>query len=101
MSSVFLVLLFSVNDDFTDSMAVLQFNINSDNPRRVFYTINGDTIDEPDETIVFQLSGPSGVALIPDRSTAVVTIINDDSEMVTSILFTAPLVWSWVLHNLA
>ncbi|CAI8049199.1 hypothetical protein GBAR_LOCUS27079, partial [Geodia barretti] len=68
----------TVNDDFTDSMAVLQFNINSDNPRRVFYTINGDTIDEPDETIVFQLSGPSGVALIPDRSTAVVTIINDD-----------------------
>lgn len=61
-------------------MAMLQFNSNADNARRDFYTIIGDSVIEPDETIEFELSGPTGVSLIPDRRTAVVTIINDDCE---------------------
>lgn len=61
-------------------MAMLQFNSNADNARRDFYTIIGDSVIEPDETIEFELSGPAGVSLIPNRRTAVVTIINDDCE---------------------
>ena len=61
-------------------MAMLQFNSNADNARRDFYTIIGDSVIEPDETIEFELSGPNGISLIPNRRTAVVTIINDDCE---------------------
>ena len=57
--------------------------MNSNNPLMEFYTILGDTRDEPDETILFQLSSlTGGVALIPDRSSATVTILNDDSKAV-------------------
>ena len=69
-------------------MAVFEFNTNADNPRRAFYTIIGDGVEEPDETIVFGLSEPSGVSLVSDRSTAVVNIINDDSESYTLNLYT-------------
>ena len=48
-----------------------------------FYTILGDTTDEPDETIQLQLSSQTpGVTLIGALSSATVIILNDDSKTV-------------------
>ena len=64
---------------------MLQFNSNSDNALKDFYTILGDVLVEDNENIVFQLSAaPSEVDLIPDRDVAVVTIIDDDCKTESS-----------------
>ena len=73
----------AVNDDYNSASGELVFNANSDNPLREFYTILGDTMGEPDETILFQLSSQTGgVALINGRSSATVIIVNDDGKTV-------------------
>lgn len=78
---VLLYLLHTVGEDYHTAEGRLVFNANADNPLKDFYTVLGDTVIEPDETILFRLSSPTGgVTLIGDRTDAVVTIVNDDCK---------------------
>ena len=86
-----------VTEDYVGNDRVITFNSNSDNAQREFYTIIGDDVIEPDETILFELSTlTGGVSLIADRRNAVATILNDDckiskilSAVICLFLFTA------------
>ncbi len=51
--------------------------------RTVAIEINGDTIAEEDETILFRLTGISGGELFPGQSERVLTIIDDDFTTVS------------------
>ena len=91
-TSVYTLVVPAEDVDYITAEGVLEFNSNSDNSLMDFYTILGDSMVEPDETIIFGLSAsPSGVGLIQGRDVAIATIVNDDSKIL--------LLWRSIHHH--
>jgi Calx-beta domain/Carboxypeptidase regulatory-like domain len=79
----------STPSDFSLDVASLTFPANSTTSQTVTATINGDTIDEPDETFTATIAVTSGTAII-GTATATGTILDDDNAPVISIVKDSP-----------
>ena len=72
----------TVGSDYVNSTGTITFSPGQTSRTRSF-TINGDTLDEPNETFFVDLNTPVGLTIADSRG--VVTIVNDDAPALPSV----------------
>jgi hypothetical protein len=73
----------TANNDYTAKSGTLTFLANSSGPQLITVTINGDEVQEADETFQVVLSSPTGGLLDQANDEATGTILNDDGPVLS------------------
>jgi Calx-beta domain/Putative Ig domain len=70
--------------DYVNASGTLSWAAGDVSPKTITVTICNDTVLEPDETLPLSLNNPTGGATLGSPATAVLTIVNDDHEVIVA-----------------